>query len=225
MDQPLPADLAMPEPPIDGDALSEYLDTSGVVGELSDEQIDKLAPELAAVFRWRVEDDEDAEWAMRMLVGYATELDGIEIQHRAWVAQIERSLAEARKRIKPRFAFFHGHLEQYALRVRRAEPDKKAVHLPSGRVSTRRATAPAVEIADEAAVLAWLAENLTEQTYEKVVKTVEEVRILELRKLVTVKDGKVVRLVGEEAQEVPGCSIREPETTATVSPTVPQLTR
>jgi hypothetical protein len=111
---------------------------------------------LARVTAWRIESDEDAEWAMRKLVEVVAEREPIDLQHDEWVRRIEanrKALVEPLSRRQARWELL---LEDYVLRVRDASAGKvKSIKLPSGKLATTGSD-EAVELADEEAVLAWV---------------------------------------------------------------------
>lgn len=189
---PIPHELALEQEPFSEQELDEVLDT----GPLSPEQLAELeghlAPELVAVHRWQIEDDQAAEWAMRMLAAIDLETSGIREQAALWVERINAWRNEATGRLHQRADFFDAQLRMYAIRVRRADPKRATISLPSGKISTRAPKEPKVEIANEEEFVKWAAETLPEEEFEQVVETVEKARILAIRKLVRVDSRNVI---------------------------------
>lgn len=142
---PLPADLAMDEPPPYTDAeLDRYFD-----GEADDEL-------YARIMGSRIETNDHAEWALRKLALLGETLDMINTQHDEWARRIEQNRGKLVAPLQARVHHFRGQLEDYMVRVREASGDKvKSIPLPSGKLASTGSD-EAVEILDEPAVVAWI---------------------------------------------------------------------
>lgn len=191
------------------------------------EGIDASLPD--SVQRWQIDNLDSAEWAMRKLARLEARAVAISRQADVWRAPIDQWEQAEQARIEPAALFFAERLRTYAV-ARRAEDERanKTLRLPSGTVSTRRATEPKVVLTDEEAVIAWAAASLPADEYEAVVQTVQTVRISALRKLVKAviadpEDGWTYPVVHVTTGEVvPGVTIEMPATKAgPVKPNVP----
>lgn len=175
MDDLLPPELALDEEPFDDETLDDLTARMAEIGVVSpfdlpepEPAADGLTPaqrgvtlsaadvRVGAVQRWRITDDNLAEWAMRKYAQAQHALAELDAKHDAWQAQIvdwhRRAVAGPQRRA----AFFEAHLIRYALEQRR-DLDRKTVALPAGKVGTR-AHAAKVDVADETAVLRWARE-------------------------------------------------------------------
>ena len=201
---PLPPELAEPNPGDDAwvDALVERAVT------LADEQRIDLSTALQILTApldvddddeggppsargWRIDGIGTAEWAMRHVAAAEAQIADLEHQANEWQERILAWYQSKTKALHARRAFFAGHLEDYALRCREADPKAKSLVLPSGRVSTLGRSA-AVAMVDEGAVLAWAAAELDADRRKAVLKTTTKVVVNELRKV-----AHVVELVDE----------------------------
>lgn len=162
-----------------------------------------------------VDDDERAEWAMRVLVGAQTRIIDATLQRDRWIARITRWYDDTTAADRNRVGHLTGILERYAIAVRERD-GRKSVKLPSGDIETRCPTEPRVEITDPKAVLVW-----AKDTDAACVKTVEEVLVSQLRplvKIVPLTDDGDWGVFDADGNFVPGVAIVDPETTATVKP-------
>lgn len=216
-DLPIPADLALDEPPITDTDLDTYLD---VVDEGDDPDLFAAAVDDSGrprgpkfVHQWRIEDDSAAEWAMRRVAAFDAEVSSMAERADEWATRIRAWFENGTRPLARRRAFFVAHLERYAT-VRREQTGKATLNLPSGKVSTRSAGA-AVVVADEAAVIAWAKANLDDVTRETVIKVAESILVSGLREVVSIA-GETVVVDGGEI--VPGVAVRPAGVSATVTP-------
>lgn len=190
---------------------------------------------------WRIPNDSQADWAMALYAKAKAELSRIALERDEHIARA-REWYDRRTRDAARDAAFFGpHLEEYAIRRREETGHKvKTVDLPSGRITTTRASAPKPAIANGLALLEWARGALPD-----VIKTDESVQIsavsphLAVRdiEIVTEDDEKItvaavvtahVSFDGDEiiygTTPVPGMRIQYPTTTATPKPSEPITT-
>lgn len=183
---PMPSALALDDEPFDLTLVDEVQATGPVDLETLEES--QIHESLRRVLRWQVENDGDAEWALRMLDSIEAELEGIDDQFALWREKIDMAHREQRARPAGRALFFRSHLERYGVERRRRDPKMTpTISLPSGKIETKQPKKPTVELVDEDVALAWLAENVPEELYDVLVKTTKKLLILELRKWVLVR--------------------------------------
>jgi hypothetical protein len=137
---------------------------------------------------WRPQSDGEADWAMGKLALVESELGAIEAQRAEWQQRLNDWHATVTRRPKARQALFVGYLTDYARR-QREETNQATLTLPGGKVTSRRNPAKLL-VSDPEAVLAWARHNAVE-----VVK--EVVRLDELRRAVSVQNGRPVSRDGE----------------------------
>lgn len=193
---PIPPELAVPDEPIPADVLDRWADAvarafpDATAGELPGlvadagstvAVFDALDTEEADRFnRWQITDTGGAEWAMRHVAVTEAEIAALRLQAEEWTRRIGVWFDTATRPLEARHAFFAGHLERYALARRAEDPKAKTLTLPSGQVRTRTTSAAAI-VQDEAELVAWVKDNLPDVA-DTVVKTVESVRLTELRR-------------------------------------------
>jgi len=221
----------LPIPALDSVNVDEIIDA-----EIAAEELIAADPSYTPTRpRFVVDGIGKADWAMQILNGAAKQRDGVLEQAEAWrsetcerlnrIAEWERAqLTEPERTI----AFMSAHLERYAVTEReRTNGKTKTIGLPSGKITTRRAEAPKVNIADPDVLLKWCAAHLTESEREQVVKVTESVLISEFRKFVSVvqltgpypDDGSATwAVVTSDGVRVDGVAIEHPHTEATVVP-------
>lgn len=107
---------------------------------------------------WRIDGTGSAAWAMAHYAEADAAIKALEAQAVEWYARIDEWLAHGAKPYRRTLEFFEGQLERYALDVREADPKRKSVTLPSGKVQTT-ARAAKVVVTDEDAVEAWALET------------------------------------------------------------------
>lgn len=137
--------------------------------------------------RWRIEDDNAAEWAMRVVASIDADLADLAEKADGWQQRIQHWFRQGRRPLLARRVLLEHHLKDYARRERERDPKRKTVKLPAGSVSSR-AGSPQAKVVDEAQVIAWARANLTDDACAEVVKVVESVLVSKLREVVTVGD-------------------------------------
>lgn len=178
-------------------------------------------PEL--VDAW-MNSDQRAEWAMRDLVRAQQRIIDAKLQRDAWVQRIDMWYEDVTATDVGTVARNTRVLERYAIACRAADPNRKTVTLPSGEITTRRATEPRVEIVDEKAVLLWARERFPDDdVYETFVRVTHSPLVSTLRtvmEIATATDdaGTDRFVVDSDGELVPGVEIVDPVTTATVKP-------
>jgi phage host-nuclease inhibitor protein Gam len=202
-DLPLPAELTYDDaPPLSDADLEAYGDAAVQAAHdhlLEVEEVDlallvteaddgyaarHLVP--VAVRSFRIEDDATADWAMAKVGAIDAELAELTSRADAYRRRIGAWFDHAAKPLVGRRRLLEGHLKDYARRERVRDPKRKTLVLPTGRVSSRGASAPSVKVADEDAVIAWAKAHLEGDELAAVVKVVESVRVSNLREHVTV---------------------------------------
>jgi len=179
--------------------------------------------------RWQIDGINTAEWAMRHVRGATKQIDGIHEQAEAFRAELRDRLRrvdeweeQVSKTPRRTVDFFTYHLESYAHEVRRESDGRiKTLTLPSGKVTTREASGPVVEIADHDALLGWFKRNTSDLVQELVIKTTEKVLISEARpylRIAPASDYGPEVVVDADGQPVPGVTIKHPQITAKVVP-------
>ncbi len=137
---------------------------------------------------WYPQSDGEADWCMGKLALVESELAAIEAQRSEWQRRLNDWWADATKAPARRHAFFAGRLEDYA-QQRRKETNQATLTLPGGKVTSRRNPAKLL-VTDAEAVLAWARACAVDCIKEVV-------RLDELRRAVTVRDGRPVSRDGE----------------------------
>lgn len=105
--------------------------------------------------RWSITDLGSAEWAMARLAEARSALDEVAALEQEWAQRVAEWATEQRAPHARFSSFLEGHLERYALELRRANPKHATTKVPSGKVATRRVEARPV-VANDEAVLDWL---------------------------------------------------------------------
>lgn len=142
--------------------------------------VDATLPD--AVQGWQIDSLDAAEWAARRLIAAERRADEVRAQAEIWREPIDRWETDELARLDPAIRYFTDRLRAFAL-VRRADDERhnKTTRLPSGEITTRSGGEPKVVVEDEAAVIAWAKETLTEGELPAVVKKVETVLLPGLR--------------------------------------------
>lgn len=177
--------------------------------------LDNLEPaeveELKA--RFRVDVDSQATWAMRKARAAALRVREVDRIAAAEVERIQEWALRERTRPERDLAFFTHLLEDYALRVRQADPRRKSVVTPYGKVQTRSQD-DAVKVEDPEAFVTWARANATD-----LIKTVEApAPIAEIRKAVDVTAENLV--IFGDGEVVPGLVVKPGGVTAKAEPDV-----
>jgi hypothetical protein len=181
LSEPLPPDLALDEAPFDVKAFEQLPDP------VDDTPADAEIRERAE--RWRIQDDDGAEWSMRHLVVYQQAVDDLARQRDDWMQRIDAWFSQASRGPLRSVEHFEALLSDYMRRLRLADEDVKSRPLPSGRL-TSTGTGGKAAVADNDAVVAWIEENLVGE-YDELVKDEPTVRIGELRKRVSVEKRQI----------------------------------
>lgn len=167
-----------------------------------------------------VNSDERAEWMMRVLVRAQLRVIEHTLRRDAWVRRITDWYDQATQADRTQIERLTTALERYAVACRARDRNRKTVLLPSGEIATRREKDPRVEITDEKAVLVWAKDTLDAVEYERCVRTTQSPLISELRRVLRIEafeDGDRA-VIDKAGQIVPGVTIVDPATTATVKP-------
>lgn len=167
--------------------------------------VDSLAedelPEPAQ--RWRIDGTGSAAWAMAHVVSADAQIEALTAQAVEWYARLDAWLAHESAQPRATKAFFEAHLERFALDARAADPRKKSVTLPGGKVQTRESKPRAV-VVDEEEALAWALNHAPEA-----IQTTDKIRLEALRQRLTLKEMVTVAWVTNSC----GCkvSVRDDE--------------
>ena len=116
----------VPAPPGVGSGFDRFYPMAATVGHFLER---RLAP-------FRINDDAAAEWAMRKLRTLKTTMAEKRQFAKDRKEAIDRWLTVITNPLESSIAFFEKLLEDYARRVREADPKRKSVVLPSGSVGT-----------------------------------------------------------------------------------------
>jgi len=149
---------------------------------------------------FKVTDDFKADWALRKFRAYEERMrlnEELAIKERK---RIQDWLDKVNHGLKQKQEFFEQHLIAYAIEERKK--DRKTISLPNGVISTRQGNdAPVIE--DKETILGWAkANNKTE-----IIKTKEEIDLVEFKKHVVVDGEKVVW--ADTGEIVQGVSVRD----------------
>jgi hypothetical protein len=180
------------------------------VVESAAEPLDDGDESAAQVARFAVDDDGDAEWALRTLAAIKREGDEVADQASSWISEIERWRDARMKPLEARTAFFEMHLKGYMRRVREANPKTASLLLPAGRLSSHR-TGPKPVVTDEAKLIAWAEEDEARAGFVRKQTTVD-VLVSTVRALVKVTDDGTV-VAKEDGSPVPGLALAPEKTT------------
>lgn len=205
---PMPPELAEPEPGADAWleqamaytvalATEAGVDADSMGAQLAEAPDDGM-PERAK--RWAIANAGDAEWAMRHVAVADAELATLRAHTIEWAGRIGAWFDNAAKPLLATKGFMGAHLERFALQLREANPKRKTLSLPAGKVGTTY-TAPKVEIADDDAVVAWADEV---GLADEVVRVKREPKVSLLREHVTI----VERAVGITVVDEAGCAVK-----------------
>lgn len=128
-----------------------------------------------------------AEWAMRKLAAVLERTQEAAQLAAGWRGRIDEWEKAELARVAPARAYFAGLLEQYGREQREANPREATISLPSGKIATQKPKTPVTSVVDEEALLRWLANEVSSEVYEQVVRANPHVLIAELRKVVDVQ--------------------------------------
>jgi hypothetical protein len=184
----------------------DVLDTTDL-SALPEEAVEELR------VRFRVDVDSQATWAMRKARAAALRVREVDRIAAAEIERIQEWALRERTRPERDLAFFTYLLEDYALRVRQADPRRKSVVTPYGKVQTRSQD-DAVKVDDPDAFVKWAKENATE-----LIKTTEApTGIADIRAVVDVTDDGLV--IFGDGELVPGLVVKPGGVTAKAEPDV-----
>lgn len=164
-DDLLPPELAADAPPLTDTELDELFrwadDTADehhqpwrdVLADCSPTP-EVVTPHLSVLIRWRIEDDEAAEWAGRKMATAAENVKRAGEQRDAWVARITDWYDEVTKRDRYTVVAMEARLEDYGARVR-AAGGPATLTLPSVTIKST-VTNPKAEVDDDEAVAVYI---------------------------------------------------------------------
>lgn len=187
---PLPPELAVETEPFSDFTLTDHLARPDA------------DPSTLPLARWSIEDDGEADWAMRHVAVAQASLTQSRDQANAWRARIDQWEDDQAGRLQPRIAFFVGALEEFARRRREEDPRAKTLRLPSGAISSRSVPEKVV-VENEPAVLEWARRS----GHLDLIKVTESLDKSVLRKSVGWDGGMVLITSEDGAEVVPGCSV------------------
>lgn len=159
----MPPELALDEPPLTDTDLAVYFgdaEALAVEASLDFDAAAELLREAAtdspvhAAARWRIEADDQAEWAMRKLLVAEDEMRQLIAQRDEYVARIDAWLERCAKASARTVGYMTERLEDYGVR-RREAGGSPTLHLPSGSVKTS-SSRPAADVDDDDVVATWL---------------------------------------------------------------------
>lgn len=201
----LPPEFAVDDAPLSDDDLARYFDADQLDPQDRDTDEHDTAERIGG---WRIEDDDQAEWALRKMLEAEDQLRVLNDQLESWLAPIKAWHDRTTKRPNATLSFFTERLEDYAVRRQQAG-GPKTLPLPSGTLKVTESK-PCAEVADDdelAAQLTTMLESLespawtealakAELAMDDLVRVAAKVYVGPLRKLVTVgevPDGNVLR--------------------------------
>ena len=161
-DFPLPPELATDAPPLSDEDLALFIEHGPTDDEAFDhpEDYTEEAHRRALVQRWRVEDDDAAEWALRKMAVANEELRRLREQADAWADRIQAWFDQAARTHARTVEVMETKLADYGLRVREAG-GPATISLPAGVIKTSERK-PAVEVEDDERLAGFLAERLVD---------------------------------------------------------------
>lgn len=208
----------------------EELDAE-IVAAADDDAEPTATVEARAPFR--VTDVATAERAMRLLARVTAELAEIDRLHAEWITRYDEWRAQQRRQPERVAEWLTGMLSRYAIEQRRETDGRvKTIALPSGKVSTSRATAPKAVVPDRDRFLNWIDEHIDPDIGRMLVKRSPALTaIREAFPLVHVDheapdvnagEGRWVAVDPATGEEIPSdvLAVELPSTSASVKPTV-----
>lgn len=161
--------------------------------------------------RFRVEDDDAANWALRKLRAIRARQTDHERLAEGEIARVRDWLAEVVGPLQRDAAFFEGLLADYARRCRENPDDgRKTISLPSGSVTTRQGS-PRWTVNPDA-FLPWARQN-----FPDLIRVREEPDLASIKAAATAVDERAVTAAGEI---IPGIVI-DPATVSVAAKTTP----
>lgn len=167
MTDPLPPALLSP-----GSDVEQWVGTIA-----STDDGDDLPEQVQA---WRIDGTGSAAWAMAHVAQAEAALTDLTAQAVEWYGRIDEWLFKESAPFCRTRDFFAGQLERYALDVREADPKRKSVVLPSGKVQTTAKGAKVI-VTDEPELIQWAQKHAPEIITER---TVTSVGLTDLRSVV-----------------------------------------
>ena len=182
--------------------LSPSSDVEEWVGEVATAEPDALPERVQA---WRIDGTGSAAWAMAHVARAEAALSDLTAQAVEWYGRIDEWLVHESAPHRRTLAYFTGQLERFALDQREADPKRKSLTLPNGKVQTTARSAKVI-VTDEDAVIEWARKHLPDAVKEQ---TVTLLSLTQLRAMV--KPRKVETLAW--VQNSCGCkvSVRDDE--------------
>lgn len=178
----IPPELALDDQPFTLDELDQVLHRQQITGD--PREADDV--DASEVERWTITDEGSAEWAMAHYAAIQANIKALDEQAEAYVDRITRWHDSAFARLARRRDFFEGRLVAYAAEFRARDPKhNKTLHLPSGQVGSTESR-PKAKVDDEAALIEWARQHLTDEQLAEVVQVTEKAMVSALRKLVTI---------------------------------------
>src|SRR5688500_12077491 len=192
MTDPLPPALLSP-----GSDVEQWVGTIAS----TDDELD-LPEQVQA---WRIDGTGSAAWAMAHVAQAEAALSDLTAQAVEWYGRIDEWLVKESAPYRRTRDFFAGQLERYALDVREADPKRKSVSLPSGKVQTTGKSAKVI-VTDEPELIQWAQKHAPEIITER---TVTSVGLTDLRSVVHPRKVETVAWVTHSC----GCkvSVRDDE--------------
>ena len=131
--------------------LSPGSDVEEWVGEVATAEPDALPERVQA---WRIDGTGSAAWALAKVAEAEAAIEDATAQAVEWYGRIDEWLKDQTAPHRRTLNYFTGQLERYALDVREADPKRKSVALPGGKVQTTGKSAKVV-VTDEVALIEW----------------------------------------------------------------------
>lgn len=163
--------------------------------------------------KWRIDGERTVDWALRRLARVRVEMERDRAQAGELIAATNEWLAKELERLERDERFFVGKLREWSAELEANGDTRKTVNYPAGKLK-RSTSRTRLEIADEAALLAWLEENVDHP--ERVVDYKATIRKDELKRRYKTKgDDRVpgdYPLVDAQSMEIlPGVRVVRPE--------------
>lgn len=164
--------------------LSPGADVEEWVGEVATAEPDALPERVQA---WRIDGTGSAAWALAKVAEAEAAIEDATAQAVEWYGRIDAWLKDQTAPHRRTLNYFTGQLERYALDVREADPKRKSLVLPGGKVQTTGKSAKVI-VTDEEALIEWAHSNAPRIVRERttVFASLSELReVVKPRKLLT----------------------------------------
>jgi hypothetical protein len=166
---------------------------------------------------WRCQSAPQAEWLMRKLAAARRRLAATEAERDDYLAQVAAWFEQATAADRKTAEWATGHLADWALGCREADPEAKTQRLPSGRVHTRWVNARPV-VAD-AGLVAEAFARTDHPAYDEIVRARIVIDTPALTRHTRLDaDGNVVLDVEDRTYVVMGVEVAPGHLTASVDP-------